>query len=61
MKFRILHGRNRVISRIATLDFRRASFDLFSEVSETFFLTSIMFKIMFKVIFKVYDFKGPHY
>lgn len=30
MEFRILYGRSKVISRIVTLDFRGASFDLFT-------------------------------
>ena len=29
---RILHGRNKAISRIATLDFRRVHFDLFKDL-----------------------------
>lgn len=31
-EFRILHGRNRTISEIAVLDFRRANVDLFNEL-----------------------------
>jgi len=32
VEFRILHGESRAISRIKTLDLRRANFDLFKEL-----------------------------
>ena len=32
VEFKILYGRSKAISRIATLDFRRASFDFFKDL-----------------------------
>ena len=32
MEFRILHGKNKAISRIASLNFRRGDFDLFKDL-----------------------------
>lgn len=32
IEFRILHGRNRVVCKIATLDFKRVNFGLFKDL-----------------------------
>ena len=36
VEFRLLYGRDKAVSRVATVNFRRANFDLFLEVSNGF-------------------------